>query len=206
MTSARFKQLSRRITELRRYMLPARFDPTGTYSKRVHERARAFRLLVHAEFEAFIEDRVTDILDARYTQWQATRKTSRCLVSLAAYHEGVQVRNEPTSLLTPPQKTSPLLEARIEKAKNALRYYAKSKNHGVKEVNLLKLLMPLGIEAHEFDLTWLATINSWATQRGEYAHQSGTKLQVLPDPYDELRIARLLLQGFRELDSQIETL
>lgn len=204
MTSLRYKQLSRRITDLRNYLLPAKFDPTGTYPARAHERARAFRILVHAEFEAFIEDRVSETLDSRYADWKADRKVSRCLLSLLAYHEGTQTRNEPTSILNPPQKASPLLEERMEKAKNALRYYAKGQNHGVKETNLLRLLMPLGIEAHEFDLTWLASINSWATQRGEYAHQSGTKLQALLDPQDELRTARLLQKGFKDLDRALD--
>jgi HEPN superfamily RiboL-PSP-like protein len=206
MPSARYKMLSQRLTELRRHLLPAKFDPTGSYPDRIHERARAFRLLIHAEFEAFIEDRVADILDARFAQWKQTRKTSRCLVSLAAYHEGVQIRNDPTSLLQPPQKASPLLEERMEKAKNSLRYYIKSQNNGVKEANLLRLLMPLGMESHEFDMTWLTTINSWATQRGEYAHKSWTKIQTLPDPYEELRMARLLLQGFKDLDQQLDNL
>ena len=67
MSSPRYKLLSRRINELRRHLLPAKFDPTGTYSPRVHERCRAFRLLVHAEFEAFIEDRVSEVVNADAT-------------------------------------------------------------------------------------------------------------------------------------------
>lgn len=206
MPSARYRLLSRRTGELRNFLLPKHFDPTGSYSPRVHERARAFRLLVHAEFEAFIEDRVADIVNARFDDWNRTRKTTRCLVSLVAYHEGTTTRNEPTSLLLPPQKESPRIDKRIESARNWLVAYAKSQNHGVKEENLLKLLMPLGLEAHEFDLTWLATITSWATGRGAYAHQSGTKIKTLADPQDELKTAQLLLKGFKKVDGDVEKL
>ncbi len=206
MPSIRYRLLSRRINELRRSLLPARFDPTGTYPGRIHERSRAFRLLVHAEFEAFIEDRVADIVDARFRAWKDGRIVSRCLVSLVAYDEGLQSKNHPTSLIMPPQRPSPLLEERVEKARDALMFYIKERNHGVKEENLLRLLMPLGMEAHDFDLTWLASINSWAVQRGDYAHQSGTKIQALLDPKEELRTARMLLKGFKEIDSTLARL
>jgi hypothetical protein len=204
MPSPRYRLLNRRINELRRHLLPAKFDPTGTYAPRVHERSRAFRLLVHAEFEAFIEDRVSDVVNTRYLAWKNSRTVTRCLVSLVAYHEGVQSKREPTSLLAPPHKPSPLLEERVQNAKNALTSYAKIRNHGVKEDNLLRLLMPLGVEAHEFDMIWLASINSWATTRGDYAHQSGTKIQSLPDPQDELRTVKELLMGFKLIDRALE--
>jgi hypothetical protein len=206
MSSPRYKLLSRRIGELRRHLLPAKFDPTGTYSPRAHERSRAFRLLVHAEFEAFIEDRVSEVVNAHYLAWKNNRAVTRCLLGLVAYHEGLQSKTEPTSLLAPPQRQSPLLEERVEKARNSLTYYAKTQNHGVKEENLLRLLMPLGVEAHEFDMTWLASINSWATTRGDYAHKSGTKLQSLSDPQDELRDARNLLTGFKSIDRTLSRL
>jgi hypothetical protein len=122
---------------------------------------------------------------------------------LVAYHEaGTSGRIEPTSLLFPPAggRVSPLIDVRTEKAKNALTTYAKTRNHGVREMNLLKLLLPLGVEAHELDLTWLASIDSWGSGRGDYAHQSSTKLQTLSDPQDELRTARALLQGFKHID------
>lgn len=200
--------MSRRLRELRRHLLPARFDPTGTYPDRIHERARAFRLLIHAEFEAYIEDRVSEVAHTRFLAWKTQRKASRCLVSLVAYYEGAQARNDPTSLLTPPPpgKQSPLIEERIERAKNALTTYAKTYNHGVREANLLKLLLPLGVEIHELDMMWLSSIDSWAATRGEYAHQSGTKIRSLPDPQDELRMARALLKGFKTIDLAIDKL
>ena len=37
-------------------MLPEKFSPTGDYSDRQLDRARGFRLLAHAEIEAFLED------------------------------------------------------------------------------------------------------------------------------------------------------
>lgn len=206
MNSARFRQLRKRLSELRRHLLPARFDPTGTYSPRVHERARAYRLLAHAEFESYIEDRVIEILTLRLREWKKSRKVSRCLLGLVAYHEGSSVSNEPTSILNPPRKPSPLLEDRINSASNSFQYYVRNKNHGVKEANLIRMLMQLGLEDSEFDPIWLGAIDSWATLRGTYAHQSATKVQVLPDPQDELRAVQVILNGFAKLDIVIGNL
>lgn len=206
MNSARYRQLKKRLTELKRHLLPTTFDPTGAYSPRVHERARAYRLLVHAEFESFIEDRVIEILNSRLKDWKSSRKVSRCLVGLVAYHERSSTANDPTSLLNPPQKRSPLLEERVDSASRAFQHYVRSKNHGVKEENLVRMLMQLGMESKEFDLIWLNTIDSWARQRGAYAHQSATKVQRLPDPQEELRLATEILRGFADVDSAMENL
>lgn len=202
MDSERYKLLSKRITELRRYLLPIKFDATGTYSLRVHERTRAFRLLAHAEFEAYIEDRVSETANRHYAEWKDKRRVTRAILGMLAYHEGVTANNLPTSILQPPvaKKKSPLLEERVEKAKNVLVTHAKMRNNGVKEENLLRLLMPLGVESDEFNATWLSSITSWSTTRGEYAHASGIKTKTLPDPQDELRSAKEILAGFREVD------
>lgn len=206
MASARFAQLSKRLTELRRHLLPARFDPTGTYSARVHERARAYRLLAHAEFESFIEDRVIEILNLRLADWRNNRKVTRCLISLIAYHEGILSGNEPTSILRPPQKPSPSVMDRVTSASNSFQYYVRVKNHGVKEENLMRMLMQLGMEVTDFDTAWLSTIDSWATTRGTYAHQSALKVQQLPDPHEELRTVQSILKGFRKVDRSLELL
>ncbi|HET6293297.1 MAG TPA: HEPN domain-containing protein [Kribbella sp.] len=184
---------------MRRHLLPRRFDPTGLYPDRIHERARAFRLLVHAEFESYIEDRVVEVADRSYRSWQATRVIRPCLIGLLAFDDAK--RESPTSLLMPPrQNPAPDLSARLHRAKNTLTTYARSQNHGVRERNLLKLLLPLGVEEGKIDMTWLASIDSWAAQRGDFAHQSGTKLTVKADPRDEYQGVQQLLIGFADID------
>lgn len=205
MPSRRFELLRRRVGELREHLLPEKFDPTGTYDDGVHERARAFRVLVHAEFEAFIEDRVEEIAQDRFLVWQSNRVTSRCIVSMVAYHVVAQSVNDPTSIINPPQKASPLVHDRVEQAKNSLINYAKRINNGIKEDNLLRLLMPLGLEGHEFDTTWLASITSWATVRGDHAHQSTVKIQGKLDPRSEYFAALDLLNGFEKIDEALNS-
>lgn len=204
MTSVRFRQLRRRITELRLHLLPRSLDPTGSYSDRVYERTRAFRVLVHAEFEAYIEDRTLEVLADRFRNWTVNGQISRCLVSLVAYVDS-PLQPDVSPLLVPPQKPAPLLDERVKHAWQSHQNYVRMRNHGVKEHNLLRLLIPIGLDPSQFDLVWLKSLDSWATTRGLYAHQSKIKIQTLPDPAGEIRMARELLEGFKMLDAALNS-
>ncbi|WP_431933326.1 HEPN domain-containing protein [Nonomuraea jabiensis] len=195
--SQRFLLLSRRITELKTYLLPAKFSPVGLYSDRTHERTRAFRVLTHAEFESFIEDRALQVVDEAFRVWRSGGPIRPSLLALLAYKETPYA--PPTSILAPPQRRSPDLESRINTEKNNYSWYVRNKNHGIKEKNILKILMPLGFLEHELDVTWLSILDSWAAARGATAHQTG-KIQVKIDPYHELKTVREILAGFRDID------
>ena len=67
--SARFRELRARIRELRKHFLPRRFDDTGSYSARQFDRARAFRLLAHAEIESYLEDVAFDAANNAFRVW-----------------------------------------------------------------------------------------------------------------------------------------
>ena len=53
--SVRFKTLEARVIVLRKQFLPARFSPSGAYSPAEFDNARAYRMLVHAELEHYLE-------------------------------------------------------------------------------------------------------------------------------------------------------
>lgn len=93
----------------------------------------------------------------------------------------------------------PTLNARIEDAKGSYTTYAKKKNHGIKERNLLQLLLPLGVTKSEINSSWLSTTESWASERGEIAHTSA-KMQVQINPRTELTTVREILEGFKSID------
>src|SRR5690242_7123393 len=85
--SAGLRELERRLRELRLHLLPSKFDPTGTYSPRVIDRARAYRLLAHAEIEACIEELVLDLVTAAYSAWEHDRRPRTCLIALASFYD-----------------------------------------------------------------------------------------------------------------------
>lgn len=184
--------------------MPA-ISPTGSYSVRQYDRVRGFRLLVHAEIEAYLEDRVTELAATAFTNWQADEKPRSCLFALVAYHEGGFPR-VPASVLSPAQNPSlDLLHARLKKAKDIFVQKAKTENHGIREANILALVFPVGVQLSELNQTWLATIDSFGRERGKTAHTAG-RTQQPPDPATEVQIVRQILAGLKDLDAVLSRL
>lgn len=202
--SARLRELERRLSELRGHLLPARFEPTGAYSARVLDRARGYRLLAHAEIEACIEDLALDLVTKAYAAWELDRRPRTCLLALVSFYEGKPTPFPETLPAMLSRVTPGFMKDRIEKAKNA---YARNvhENNGVKEKDFLRLLLPIGIQEHELDRTWLATVDSFGSVRGDTAHQS-MRAQQPPDPANELAIVRQIVIGLRELDERLTRL
>ncbi|MGD6752454.1 HEPN domain-containing protein [Streptomyces sp. BH105] len=202
MTSARFEELALRIDELRRYFLPVHFEPTGSYEDHVHEHARAFRVLAHAEFESFIEDRVVEVIDLAVARWQSGSEASSVLIAALAYRESFF--SMPSSLADANAKRGkyPELSERVEQTRTEIYRYARDQNHGIKERNLLRMLLPMGVLESDLNTAWLSQTDAWATERGEAAHKAG-KVQVRLDPRKELSTVTKILRGFREVDEML---
>ncbi|MER6356617.1 HEPN domain-containing protein [Streptomyces sp. NPDC001634] len=204
MVSSRFEELEKRIVELRQCFLPKEFDPTGLYEETVYEHTRAFRVLAHAEFESFIEDRVIEVVDEAVSNWKTDGSISTSLLAIMAYRESVPPMPGSLSEAAAKPDKYPKLEARIDAARTDLHRYVRNQNHGIKEKNLLRLLLPVGIQEAEIDSAWLSATETWATARGDAAHK-GAKMQVRPDPQNELKTVNLVLDGFRDLDEQMQS-
>ncbi|QYX79775.1 hypothetical protein [Streptomyces akebiae] len=98
----------------------------------------------------------------------------------------------------------PTLEARIEAARTDFHRYVWKQNHGIKEKNLLRLLLSVGLQEAEINSAWLDVTEAWATARGDAAHK-GAKVQVRTDPQMELKAVTDVLDGFRGLDRIMES-
>ena len=82
--SNRFIQLKSRIDSLKDNLLPrTRID--GNYSEIEQDLIRGFILLVHAEIENFIEDRVEEKIDAVHNLWKTSRKKSHVISSMNSF-------------------------------------------------------------------------------------------------------------------------
>lgn len=198
MPTSRYVYMQKRVTTLRRFMLPSKFSPTGLYADRVHQRTAAFRLLVHGEFESYIEEMVLDHATRRISEWKKNRIPSITLASLLAYDE--IAGKSPTSVLTPPQKPALTTDDRINEAFGRFNNKIRRLNHGVRELNILSMLLPIGVEASMIDATWLSSLDTWAHERGDLAHQSSGKVQHKLDPKLEYKKVQKLLTGFKDVD------
>lgn len=188
-------------------MLPQTFSPTGTYTLRQLDRARGYRLLVHAEIEAFVEDIAKDALLAQITSWKVHRKPSQLIVSfIASYHTGFAGTDSDSAAL--PIATRPADKNTVDEIiQVATTQYMKrhGENHGIREENLRRLLIPIGVDFAELDATWLTNISEFGKKRGEVAHKTIGAQQAI-DPLTEFNDVKNLLVGLRKLDEVVGNL
>lgn len=206
--SARFIVLEQELERLRQHLLPSQqdLDPTGTYDDVVYTKTLAYRVLAHAEFEAYFEDRVRDLYLVAIGAWDKNAimtKVVACMLAFSSVEfEDVPVTKSPIQISQKQKWDRKIkLTGRISKCANSYRHVIEN-NHGIKEENLLKLLLPIGIEADEIDDVWLASMNSFGEERGSIAHTSGSNYRTtaLPDPKTELDKINNILDGLKAMD------
>ncbi|WP_103669823.1 HEPN domain-containing protein [Pseudanabaena sp. BC1403] len=208
--SIRFRVLERELLRLKKQFLP-RISPTGLYSDRKIALTIAYIVLAHAEIEAYFEDRVWETALHAKRQWDSQRVASRTLICLVTFSG--QKMELPPDTLTPVQGSRTIpddrikIDKKIEIAVNAFRGVI-HQNHGLKEANLLALLLPIGIDSNDLDPAMLATMNTFGQQRGLVAHSSATSYRAtqIPDPANELSKIQQITQEILRLDSLISNL
>jgi len=194
---------------LEEVLLPKVYDPTGFYSQEAFLKATAYRVLAHAEIESYLEERVKNIAIEAVKAWKERRTASRTLAALLAF-SGILMDVPPDTIYPadPSQKAKwhekISLSGKIDKAKGS--FIARIiTNHGMKEENILRLLLPIGFEVDKIDTVLLADMNSFGERRGEAAHTSiSTRRQY--DPKDELQIVKAIAKGLGQLDEGMEAL
>ncbi len=188
-------------------MLPAKFSATGVYRPRELDRARGFRLLAHAEIEAFIEDITFEIAKQSVSNWVNHRVATESLFCLMAhYHSGfaIDAEDQPTF---PDTSRSKVKEAIQEVVTVALKQYRSihDHNHGVREENLYRLILPVGIRKDDLDPLWITNLNEFGKGRGDVAHRA-VKVQQQIDPRHEWQVVGNLVEGLKHLDELIASL
>ncbi|AFY51229.1 hypothetical protein Nos7524_5517 [Nostoc sp. PCC 7524] len=208
--SVRFRTLTKELTRLKKQFLP-KINPIGLYSDRQLSRTLAYRVLAHAEFESYFEDRAWEVIQDAKRVWDNTSNTRLTLVSLLAFSG--QMMEIPPATLTPSKgkKAVPIDKIKISKkidlAINSFKWIIDN-NHGIKEANILALLLPIGIDSDDLDPAWLATMNTFGEKRGLVAHTSATSYRTIqpPDPANELSMVKQITQELLKVDELINNL
>ena len=203
--SPEYRSLLRRVVELKDHLLPVVFDPTGSYSDDVFDRTRGFIALTHAEIEAYIEDRCLALARQSVRSWHSSKTPSAITFTLYAmcYSDWV-------ALESPPILKKATHEVRIEaRIDNALEQYEQlvGDNHGIKDANLKKLLVPLSVRMKtDLDPAWLSSMSSFGRKRGQVVHTSARVSQP-PDPQATLTtVKKVILPGLAKLDRLLNQL
>lgn len=194
--SIRLKQLLSRIIFLENNILPSvRID--GNYSKKENDLIKSYLLLVHAEIESYFEDCVMQKVNIAFQKWTITRKKSTCLKSVLAF-SGNDISYDKTK-----KTDSNNIEFRMNRAVNHFKGIIQ-KNNGVKENDILKLFLPLGIELDELDETWLNVMESFGSTRGNIAHNSLRVQRQLDRDTEMKRINNQIIPEIERLDGIIK--
>lgn len=215
MSSTHLAQLREQIDVLERHLLPSKFDATGTYEDRdaVTVRTLAFVVLAHAEIESYFENRIIEIAKAAWQSWKEARHLSRVACALLAFC-GREMNAPPESLSPPkPEKAKEWLRQleigeRLKLVVQEFVYAVTKHNHGIREKNLLAMLLPVGVYHADLDATFIADIDSFGKRRGEAAHSSSSRSQVQQeiDPKTEQDRVLDLISSLERLDEELDYL
>lgn len=208
--SARFKEMRSRLKELRKHMLPTTFSPTGNYTERQQDHARGYRLLAHAEIEAYLEDVSRATVTEAIRRWKNGGQPSKPLIAfLTSYHSSWSfndsISNEEIIQIA---KSRVNVKESVDKVINLAQTQFMQRvkdNHGIKEKNFHVLIVPTGIDPSELDATWITNLNNFGSLRGTVAHNSKRATGQI-NPKDELNTVTSLVLGLEELDKRINQL
>ncbi len=208
--SVRFRTLTKELNRLKKQFIP-KISPTGVYTDRQLAFTLAYRVLAHAEIEAYLEDRVREVVINAKKDWDQKGKTCRTLICLLAFSD--QTMEPPPKTLTPTRGNRVIPPGKIQISKKidlAINSFMRviEQNHGLKEANLLALLLPIGIDSDDLDPVFLATMNTFGEQRGLVAHSSATSYRTIqpPDPANEVGRIQQIVQELLKVDELINNL
>ena len=190
--SSTFVRTRRRIGRLKNTFLPSKL-PKASYTRRELDRTVAFHLMVHSEIENCVEDVVSDLVRRCHSAWRQNRTSSCILRALLAHFAAT---GKPGS-----GKSRQSFKSRADEATSWFLSMVKG-NHGIKEANMMGLLLPIGIWEEDLDPVWLASLNQFGSARGGFAHQ-GVHTIVEPDPEDERRVVSDIVAGLAVLDAML---
>lgn len=214
MASARYNALLARVKEARRCLLPARFSKLGVYhdTARTTVRALSFRVIAHAEIEAYLEERALEIANAAATAWTTHNQVSRTTLSLLGF-SGHNMAVPPDTLEAPgenqrkawPEKTE--IGTRLKNAVNAYVRYVRVENHGIRERQIMAMLLPIGVAPTDLDPLTVADIDNFGRIRGEAAHSSTAgQLTVGIDPEAEFKTVKEIVKHLAPIDMLLDAL
>jgi hypothetical protein len=195
--SDRFVQMEGRLSDLRTHFLPTTFSLIGQYSARDLDQARGFVVLAHAEVESYFEDRAREKLDEAEKEWKSKRRCTPLMTRLLNYHCARSAKGDGWSPSLPTD----------ESVGRAVNFYSSelSQNHGIKEKNILSMLLPIGIEHDAINATLLGTLDSFGGTRGRVAHLSIKAHQAI-DPKTVSDVVGNVMPDLERLDENINAL
>jgi hypothetical protein len=150
---------------------------------------------VHAEVEAYLEDRAKERARKIEKGWMKTGRRSKAVRRLLRCHN-LQMKRP----WHPIDWSSDTVNAAINSYISSI-----DNNNGIKERDICHIMFPIGIEYEHLNVTWLANMSSFGLSRGGFAHGS-IKTHQPVDPQSEFLKVKELVKGLAKLDKKISRL
>jgi hypothetical protein len=194
MNSKKYNDLIRREIKLRKSLINKTVihNPQTSLSQ---DRLRAYRLLMHAEIEYYFENIVIEKINNEKIKWDNKKIPSQTILSLLAYNE-CSFPKISSSLSDINSKNDK--DFRINKAVGDYIGIIK-KNNGIKECNIIPILIPLGIDYSKISQILMNDLSSYGSSRGEVAHNSYKVIKLI-NPTDEINIVTEIIKGIKDID------
>jgi hypothetical protein len=200
--------LKSNIQKIETNFLPARKED-GEYSEKECLQIDAYIALVHSEIESFLENRCLDICRLSMKDFYEHRKINIVLLGLICFSGKTFSTPPETKDLKKAQKKEEGIDLikKLESAESVYHYNVKN-NNGIKERDILGLLLPLGFPYNQLDDLFLTEMNDFGKQRGEIAHTSNIENAAKNriDPYSTKNRVDKIIAFLIELDSAMSQL
>jgi hypothetical protein len=151
-------------------------QPPG-YSDQEFDFARAFVVLAHGVIEHYLEGIALETVDAPLTGFNNDSRPRNALLALLTYRNKAE---------TPPQTAQGgpwRVREALKEARTALHARTRD-NNGVKQKDVLSLLLPTGLKESDLSSSWLARMDDLGELRGRVVHGArrvGAQQPVTPD-------------------------
>lgn len=193
--SQRYRALGRNLESLRIDHLNFKIRPAGDYTRRQLSQAAAYTIFAHGEFEHFLEEWTSAVLD-KIQKRGFNAGFSPFLAHLVAYREKIAVPSDTTTN----NKWATNCGSAISEHFGVVR-----KNHGISEKHLCSLFIPIGIDVWSIDPILVSDLNAFSKIRGDHAHQSRkSHLGQQFDPFDRMAKANNIYTLLEPLDQMLQ--
>jgi hypothetical protein len=162
----------------------------------------SFRILLHAEIEYYLEQLIIQKVNKAKEKWIKHKDCSSILLSLLSYTE-CSFSPIPTALGE--INTGNDITFRVNKAVSTFITRIEKQNHGIKEANIIPLVISLGMDYTKIDQTLLNDLSSFGGLRGDIAHKSFKVAQSII-PKNEENLSQQIIQSLKPFDELIWSL
>lgn len=169
-------------------------DPLEPPTEKQEDLIRAMVVLCHAEFEDYIEQLASTLLENGKTKWLSEGVANKNIAALFMNTEKMRpgTQNQPMTIEAFAIKTIADFENQVNNG-----------NHGIKAKNIDAIYSPLGYSNDNFDQNFLNELDSFGFERGKIAHTSSARTKNTLDFKTEKEKIIRVLDGIGDFEKSL---